>query len=351
MSNQRGEQTILGEAPEFLYALEHVSNAAKLSKPVLILGERGTGKELFSSRLHFLSPRWGQPLVKVNCAALTESILESELFGHEAGAFTGASARHIGRFERADNGTLFLDELGTIPRRMQEKILRVIEYGEFERVGGSETIQVDVRIVGATNANLPELAASDHFRSDLLDRLAFDVINVPPLRYRKPDIELLANFFAVSITSDLGRAFFPGFTDAAFQLLHGYQWPGNVRELKNVVERSVYRNSEPEEPVNDLIINPFRSSYKALSETPEPGPAPSARSAEEPLDSAEPEGGITPTLPCELKAEVAKFEQQALNSALRMHKYHQGHAAKSLGLSYHQFRAYLKKHGVEARPD
>ena len=179
----------------FLEMLEHVSRAAPLSKPVLVVGERGTGKELIASRLHFLSGRWEQKVVKVNCAALTESILESELFGHEAGAFTGAVKTHIGHFERADGGTLILDELATISLRMQEKILRTIEYGEVQRVGGSETIHVDVRIVGSTNADLRQLSSDGLFREDLLDRLAFDVITVPPLRERVEDIMPLAHAF------------------------------------------------------------------------------------------------------------------------------------------------------------
>jgi len=170
MSAEKPAQPIIGEAPAFLEMLEHVSRAAPLNKPLLVVGERGTGKELISSRLHFLSRRWEQPLVKVNCAALTESILESELFGHEAGAFTGAIKAHIGHFERADGGTLVLDELATISLRMQEKILRVIEYGELQRVGGSKTISVDVRIAGSTNADLEALAADGKFREDLLDR-------------------------------------------------------------------------------------------------------------------------------------------------------------------------------------
>ena len=147
MSARRPESSgLIGEAPAFVAMLEHVSQAAALVKPVLVIGERGTGKELIASRLHCLSERWDQPLVKINCAALTESLLESELFGHDAGAFTGASRRHIGRFEQANGGTLILDELGTIPLRMQEKILRVIEYGEFQRVGGSKTLTSDARI-------------------------------------------------------------------------------------------------------------------------------------------------------------------------------------------------------------
>ena len=170
-----------------LVVLQQIEQVAPTDSTVLLLGETGTGKELIASRLHYLSDRWEQRIVKVNCAALTESILESELFGHEAGAFTGAQRTHIGHFERADGGTLVLDELATITLRMQEKILRVIEYGEIQRVGGSDTLRVDVRIVGSTNADLQSLAAEGRFRQDLLDRLAFDVITVPPLRERLED--------------------------------------------------------------------------------------------------------------------------------------------------------------------
>ena len=188
MAERHTTQQIIGEAPAFLAMLEHVSRAAPLDRSVLVVGERGTGKELIASRLHFLSERWEQNVVKVNCAALTETILESELFGHEAGAFTGAQKTHVGHFERADGGTLILDELATITLRMQEKILRVIEYGEIQRVGGSDTLRVDVRVVGSTNADLQAMAAEGKFRRDLLDRLAFDVITVPPLRERVEDI-------------------------------------------------------------------------------------------------------------------------------------------------------------------
>ncbi|MEM7083432.1 MAG: phage shock protein operon transcriptional activator [Pseudomonadota bacterium] len=350
----RPEQNILGEAPEFQRALEHASRAAQLAKPVLILGERGTGKELFASRVHFLSPRWEQPLVKVNCAALTESILESELFGHEAGAFTGASKRHIGRFERADGGTLFLDELGTIPRRMQEKILRVIEYGEFERVGGTETVRVDVRIVGATNADLPKLAANDEFRSDLLDRLAFDVIWVPPLRERKEDIGTLATYFAVGMTSELGRAFFPGFTPEAEDALMTYHWPGNVRELKNAVERSVYRAPDDGEEVDDIILNPFQQTAPDRVATPSPPEDQSDQSDQSdnnrPFDS--PPNSIDTSItdfPLDLKAHIDTIESNLIKQALAQHRYHQGHTAAALGLSYHQLRAALKKFAINVK--
>src|SRR5690606_37272694 len=210
-----------------------LSRAAALERPILVIGERGTGKELAASRAHFLSPRWRRPYVKVNCAALAESLLESELFGHEAGAFTGAAKRHIGRFERADGGTLFLDEIASASIRVQEKILRVIEYGEFERVGGSEVLTAEVRVVAAANVDLPDLARRGKFRADLLDRLAFEVVTLPPLRARREDIPILAQHFAHRMTAELGHGQFAGFSAEAMDVLLNYDWPGNVRELKN----------------------------------------------------------------------------------------------------------------------
>jgi psp operon transcriptional activator len=329
---------LIGEAPAFVAMLEHVSRAAKLVKPVLVIGERGTGKELIASRLHYLSPRWEQPLIKVNCAALTETLLESELFGHQAGAFTGATRTHIGRFEQANGGTLVLDELGTIPPRMQEKILRVIEYGEFQRVGGSDTIRTDVRIVGATNEHLPRLAELGRFRADLLDRLAFDVIHVPPLRARPEDINTLAYHFAVNVTKELRRAFFAGFTADAKAALLGYAWPGNVRELKNAVERSVYRSESPDQPIGTILFDPFASPYN-------PAPPPAESSADD--APAEPHAIAADTpVPSDFRAAVADFERQVLRRALVRAQFKQTVAAKLLGLSYHQFRSLLRKHGL-----
>ncbi len=335
-------QLIIGEAPSFLAMMEHVSRAAGLRKPVLIIGERGTGKELIASRLHFLSGRWEQPFVKLNCSALTESILESELFGHEAGAFTGASKRHIGRFERADQGTLFLDELATIPPRMQEKILRVIEYGEFERVGGSETITGDVRIVGATNADLPALARKGLFRLDLLDRLAFDVINVPPLRARRDDIMLLADHFAVNITSELGREFFAGFSDEARATLIAHEWPGNVRSLKNAVERSVYRTELPTEAITEIVFDPFVSPFDWQPET---SSADAAMTGSEPEPTQNP-AEQPPSLPVDMKAHVEKIERALIHKAMRAAHFNQRQAAELLGLSYHQLRGSLRKYDL-----
>ncbi|MBT8142279.1 MAG: phage shock protein operon transcriptional activator [Gammaproteobacteria bacterium] len=330
----------IGESPAFLATLEQASKVAPLSKPVLIIGERGTGKELIATRLHYLSPRWEQPFIKLNCSSLTETLLESELFGHEAGAFTGAVKQHIGRFERADGGTLFLDELATIPKRMQEKILRVIEYGEFERVGGSKTINVSVRIVAATNANLPELAKQGSFRADLLDRLAFDVINLPALRYRQMDILLLADFYAINMVRELGWPYFPGFSQDAQQALLNYTWPGNIRELRNVVERSLYRSDWTEEPIDSIRFNPFKSEYihrfDAISE-----PQKSLRQTISPTEQIDVTALQTP-----LKQAVATLEVQMIGLAMQESKHNQAQAAKLLGLSYHQLRALLKKHDL-----
>ena len=330
-------QPIIGEAPAFLEMLEHVSRAAPLSKPVLVVGERGTGKELIASRLHFLSERWEQRVVKVNCAALTESILESELFGHEAGAFTGAARTHIGHFERADGGTLILDELATISLRMQEKILRTIEYGEIQRVGGNETLRVDVRIVGSTNADLQALALDGRFRNDLLDRLAFDVITVPPLRERVEDILPLGHAFAINMASELRWSLFPGFSARATSALLRHNWPGNVRELKFAVERSVYRARSAEKPIADIVFDAFDSPYKiATPAGSETRPTPRRRKA--------------PLLPTDLKQRLIDTEVDLIEAALEKARFNQRMAADLLGLSYHQFRGKLRKFDIRSKP-
>ncbi|WP_449576412.1 phage shock protein operon transcriptional activator [Lelliottia nimipressuralis] len=318
------KDNLLGEANSFLEVLEQVSRLAPLNKPVLIIGERGTGKELIANRLHYLSGRWDGPFISLNCAALNENLLDTELFGHEAGAFTGAQKRHPGRFERADGGTLFLDELATAPMLVQEKLLRVIEYGELERVGGSQPLQVNVRLVCATNANLPEMVAEEKFRADLLDRLAFDVVQLPPLRERRSDIMLLAEQFAIQMCRELGMPLFPGFSDYARETLLDYRWPGNIRELKNVVERSVYRHASSETELDNIIIDPF---YRAAPTKTEPTPH-----------------ADTPSLPLDLRQFQHKQEHQLLELSLKEAKYNQKQAAELLGLTYHQLRALLKKH-------
>ncbi|MCH7894260.1 MAG: phage shock protein operon transcriptional activator [Proteobacteria bacterium] len=348
MTVHRPETTpIIGEAPAFLEMQEHVSRAAELSKPVLVIGERGTGKELIASRLHYLSNRWEQPLIKLNCAGLTEGVLESELFGHEAGSFTGAIRTHFGCFERSDTGTLFLDELSTISLRMQEKILRVIEYGEFERVGGTETIHVDIRIVGASNEDLPKLVRENRFRPDLLDRLAFDVIAVPPLRAREADILPLANHFAIDIVGELKRDFFPGFSHRAASALLSHAWPGNVRELKHTVERSVYRSEQADKPVTNIVFDPFDSPY-IPGRMPLPrGRFPSAKHA--PAGTIDPvEPATTKThFPLDMKGTIGKMEAHLVREAMKKARFRQPEAAKLLGLSYHQLRALLRKHDLQ----
>ncbi|MEQ9917401.1 phage shock protein operon transcriptional activator [Pectobacterium aroidearum] len=320
------KENLLGEANSFLEVLEQVSQLAQLNKPVLVIGERGTGKELIASRLHYLSPRWQGPFVSLNCAALNENLLDSELFGHEAGAFTGAQKRHLGRFERADGGTLFLDELATAPMLVQEKLLRVIEYGMLERVGGRDQLQVDVRLVCATNDDLPALAASGKFRADLLDRLAFDVVQLPPLRERQQDIMLLADHFAIQMCRELHLPLFPGFTPAACQTLLNYGWPGNIRELKNVVERSVYRHGDSEQPLDAIILNPFRRTPAIQEKT-------QATSGQ-------------PDLPLDMKPWLLEQEKSLIDRALTQAKFNQRKAAELLGLTYHQLRGLLKKHDI-----
>ena len=318
--------TLLGESNNFIDVLEQVSRLAPLNKPVLVIGERGTGKELIASRLHYLSDRWQGPFISLNCAALNENLLDSELFGHEAGAFTGAQKRHLGRFERADGGTLFLDELATAPMLVQEKLLRVIEYGQLERVGGSQPLQVSVRLVCATNDDLPLLAQEGKFRADLLDRLAFDVVQLPPLRERRSDILVMAQHFAIQMCRELGLALFPGFTPEAEQRLLDYAWPGNVRELKNVVERSVYRHASIEEPLDNIIINPFQR--------------------EQPETLADPATDTLPTLPLDLRHWQYQQEKALVEKALAQAKFNQRRAAELLGVTYHQLRAMLKKHDL-----
>ncbi|MGI3449974.1 phage shock protein operon transcriptional activator [Citrobacter arsenatis] len=320
------KDNLLGEANSFIEVLEQVSHLAPLDKPVLVIGERGTGKELIANRLHYLSTRWQGPFISLNCAALNENLLDSELFGHEAGAFTGAQKRHPGRFERADGGTLFLDELATAPMLVQEKLLRVIEYGELERVGGSQPLQVNVRLVCATNADLPRMVSEGTFRADLLDRLAFDVVQLPPLRERQSDIMLMAEHFAIQMCREIGLPLFPGFSPEARETLLHYRWPGNIRELKNVVERSVYRHGTSDYPLDEIIIDPFRRHVVESQ----------ARETK----------STSVALPLDLREFQQQQEKTFLQTSLQQAKFNQKKAAELLGLTYHQLRALLKKHQI-----
>lgn len=320
------KDNLLGEANSFLEVLEQVSHLAPLDKPVLIIGERGTGKELIASRLHYLSSRWQGPFISLNCAALNENLLDSNCLVTKRGRLP-VRKNVIRRFERADGGTLFFDELATAPMMVQEKLLRVIEYGELERVGGSQPLQVNVRLVCATNADLPAMVNEGTFRADLLDRLAFDVVQLPPLRERESDIMLMAEHFAIQMCREIKLPLFPGFTEHARETLLNYRWPGNIRELKNVVERSVYRHGTSDYPLDDIIIDPFKR-----------------RPSEEAI--AVSENTSLPTLPLDLREFQMQQEKELLQLSLQQGKYNQKRAAELLGLTYHQFRALLKKHQI-----
>lgn len=338
---------LIGESPYFLSVLDKVSQLAPINRPVLVIGERGTGKELIAHRLHYLSTRWDQPLISLNCSTLSEGLIDSELFGHESGSFTGAKNRHQGRFERAENGTLFLDELATTPLAVQEKLLRVIEYGQYERVGGTKTLEANVRLVCATNADLPAMAQQGKFRADLLDRLAFDVIHLPPLRQRQQDIPLLAQHFAIKMCRELALPLFVGFADSAWQQMHHYQWPGNVRELKNVVERAIYLHGNQPDPIEHLVLDPFKAPFENEPATSvdtisdaetEPESQPSSNQGTTALSA--------PTFPLDFKQWQQQQDIQLLNLALLETQYNQRETAKLLSLSYDQLRGMVRKYSL-----
>jgi psp operon transcriptional activator len=336
----------IGESGPFLDAVERASRAAQTSRPVLVIGERGTGKELIAERLHRLSPRWGEPLVVMNCAALPETLIEAELFGHEAGAFTGATKARAGRFEEADGGTLFLDELATLSMAAQERLLRAVEYGEVTRIGASRPTTVDVRIVAATNEDLPVLAGTGAFRSDLLDRLSFEVVTLPPLRARDGDVPVLAEFFGRRMANELEWKDWPGFDEAAMAALEAHDWPGNVRELRNVVERAVYRWDEPWLPVSGIVFDPFDSPWR-----PPPRPSPDAHRTEPPrpaVRSAKGDSKPDFSAVADLRAAVDAHERAIVAHHLEANKWNQRRTAQALGLSYDQLRHAMKKHAIAA---
>ena len=336
----RGNQ-VVGESFAFLDSIERASRAAGLNRPVLVIGERGTGKELVAERLHRLSPRWSQPLITMNCAALAETLIEAELFGHEAGAFTGATKTREGRFEEADGGTLFLDELATLSAGAQERLLRAVEYGEVTRIGSNKPLRVDVRIVAATNENLPALVDKGRFRADLLDRLAFEVVTLPPLRARTGDVPVLTDHFGRRMAAELDWRKWPGFTPGAIEVLERYDWPGNVRELRNTVERAVYRWEDESKAIDDIDFDPFDSPWM-----PKGGAMPKAEAA---LPAAT-QNAVVPVRHTgdvrDLRAAVAEYERDILAEALRRCRYNQRAAAKAVSLSYDQLRHAMKRHGL-----
>lgn len=336
----------VGQSLAFLDAVERASRAAPLNRPVLVIGERGTGKELIAERLHHLSSRWSGPLVTMNCAALPENLIEAELFGHEAGSFTGAAKTRHGRFEEADGGTLFLDELATLSSPAQDRLLRAVEYGEVTRIGASKPISVDVRIVAATNEHLPRLVEQGRFRADLLDRLSFEVVTLPPLRARQGDIPLLVEHFGRRMAVELDWSNWPGFGGEALKSLERYSWPGNVRELRNVVERAVYRHEDPERPVEQIQFDPFASPWVSPASADVPhlppvgmSPEPASEEAQLPAAALPDSGDVD-----DFRTAVTAFERRILEEALAKNRYNQKATASALGLSYDQLRHALKRH-------
>ena len=332
------EAQFIGQSGAFLDAVERASRAAALNRPVLVIGERGTGKELIAERLHRLSPRWAAPLVTINCAALPETLIEAELFGHEAGAFTGATKARVGRFEEADGGTLFLDELATLSSGAQERLLRATEYGEVTRIGSSRALRVDVRIVAATNEHLPDLVETGRFRADLLDRLSFEVITLPPLRAREGDIAVLADHFGRRMASELGWPRWPGFGRHAAEALETHDWPGNVRELRNVVERAVYRWDAEDKPIDAIQFDPFASPWRVVPLKPAEAALPAPASPAGMMQ-------VLPPLECDdLRAACHAHERQLLESALARCRFNQRATAVALKLTYDQLRHALRRH-------
>ncbi|MBP6831273.1 MAG: sigma-54-dependent Fis family transcriptional regulator [Deltaproteobacteria bacterium] len=308
---------IVGEHPSMKALLETVAQVAPSRSSVLIVGESGTGKELVAAALHRASTRAQQPLVRLNCAALSESLLESELFGHERGAFTGAVGRREGRFKQADGGTLFLDEVGEIPAATQVKLLRFLQEREFERVGGNETLKVDVRVVAATNVDLEDRVRRGQFREDLFYRLNVIRVDLPPLRDRRTDVPLLAGFFLRRYAQENGKRIL-GFSEEAMQRLMAWSWPGNVRELEHAVERAV------------VLCRGERIEVEQL-----PGPmiVGSARSKEA-------EG--RPVIP---GSSIAELERYAILETLRAVGGSTSKAAKLLGVSARKIQYKLHEYG------
>ena len=308
---------IVGVDPTFMKILDLVRRVAPIPRPVLVLGERGTGKELIARALHKAGPRCEGPFVAVNCAAFEENVLASELFGHERGAFTSAEKRRIGRFERADGGTLFLDEIGHMSIEFQKKILRVLEYPYFERVGGESSVTVDVRVIAATNVDLQREMLEGRFLRDLFDRLAFEVIDVPPLRERPKDILPLARHFMAQFLREVPSLGEKELAPEAIAALEAYRFPGNVRELKNIMERAVYRDTMSCIGRSDLLLY---SSQEDL------GDAPSA--------------DLT------YKEQIKRLEIRLIKEALASCDGNNRRASEKLGLTYDQLKHIKKRLGV-----
>lgn len=346
------EQGELGASEAFLEVKERLSQAARVDRPVLIMGERGTGKELAAYRIHYLSKRWQGPYVTLNCAAIAPNLIDDELFGHEAGAFTGAVKRHPGRFELANGGTLFLDEISHLSLEAQAKLLRVVEYKGFQAVGGESERRADARLTAATNASLKKLCRQGRFLPDLYDRLSFEVIVLPPLRERKGDITLLAHYFGASMAAELKLNSPLVFSPEALAILEAHPFPGNVRELKNVVERAVFRASLVGEnsSLGPEFIELDAEIYWPTEDLSPGGP----KTTEFPINHlANPLALKEPKLPLgpgDFDELSRLFSLNLLNLALAQAHGNQRKAADLLSLSYHRFRSLRRKISLKPHP-
>ena len=329
LAARRGAPQIIGEDPKLKQVTVNLHRAAATDATVLLEGESGTGKELFARALHALSPRADGPFVAINCAAIPETLLETELFGHEKGAFTGAVVRKPGKFELAHRGTLFLDEIGDLPLSLQAKILRALEEKRFERLGGTASLQVDVRIVAATNRNLKAAVAARQFREDLYFRLSVFPITIPPLRDRSDDILMLAKYFIERFCRDLKKKAL-GLAPSAVEELQAYRWPGNVRELQNCIERAVILTEGDTIHARHLNLS-FREAV------------PAAPAGDDPWAAID----LTGTLAEASRRVLGEVERWKIEQAWKEAGGNSGRAAELLQISYKTFIAKLKEYGLE----
>ena len=332
MAERRGAPRIVGEDARLRHVLQQLHRASASDATVLLEGESGTGKELFARGLHALSPRADGPFVAINCAAIPDNLLETELFGHEKGAFTGAATRKPGRFELAHRGTLFLDEIGELPLALQAKILRALEEKRFERVGGTQSLHVDVRVVAATNRNLKQRVAERQFREDLFFRLSVFPIQIPPLRERANDVIILARHFVDRFCRDLNK---PALTlsPSALDELQSYPWPGNVRELQNCIERAVIL-------CDDETIHPRHLNLTFR----QPAVAQPAASPWEAID-------LSGTLGDALRRVTLEVERRKIESALREAAGNKQRAAESLQVGYKMLLQKIRDYGIDEVPN
>ena len=330
---------IVGESPALRDVLARVEQVAQTNATVLLRGETGTGKEMVARAIHINSARETRPFIKVNCAALAQGVLESELFGHEKGAFTGAIARRPGRFELAEGGTLFLDEIGDVPLDVQVKLLRVLQEREFERVGGTETVKVDVRVVSATHRDLERQIAAGTFREDLYYRLNVFPIVLPPLRERAADIALLGDHFVAKYARSFGKAI-RGLDAGAKAALVGYSWPGNVRELENVIERALILARGPDVTAVDLEFT---------RRSPSSGPIAAGVSSLGPTGAVLPVGdsGLARDAARPLHERLYEQEKGEIVAAIDQSQGNIAHAARRLGINRSTLYYRLRKHGLE----